>query len=183
MEELEKREDVGAKIKIREAIRLVPDWPREGINFLDITTALKDKDIYRVTMDSLTGLCGDKKIDKIVGIDARGFIFAAVLADRLGVGMVPARKKGKLPGEIVSQSYGLEYGEDEIEIHTDAISPGETILIVDDVLATGGTVAAAVELVKRLGGNIVGILFFIEIEGLNGREKLGDMKVESLIKG
>lgn len=183
MEELKQSESIRMEIKIKEAVRLVPNWPKEGISFLDITTALKDKKIYQDVMDGMTELCGDKGIDKIVGIDARGFIFASVLADRLDVGLVLARKRGKLPGKAISQSYGLEYGEDEIEIHIDAISPEETILIVDDVLATGGTMAAAVELVKRLGGNIVGILFFIEIEGLNGREKLGDMKVESLIKG
>lgn len=169
------------KKTIGEAIRIIPDWPKDGINFLDITTVLKDSILLNSTINLMAEMCADKKIDKIVGIDARGFIFASALAYKLNTGLVLARKAGKLPGKTVGKKYGLEYGDAEIEIHEGAISEGENILIVDDVLATGGTVKATIEIVEELRGNIAGLLFFAEIDELNGREKIKSYTTESLI--
>ena len=166
---------------LRSAIRDVVDFPKPGIIFKDITPILSDPALFR---DSITLLCdtaGGQKIDKVVGIDARGFIFAAAVADRLGAGFVPVRKKGKLPWETRQMSYSLEYGESVVEIHRDAVAPGETVLLIDDLLATGGTAAAALALLDQLGAEIVGVAFLVELAFLNGREKLGGRKIESIL--
>lgn len=166
---------------LRSAIRDVVDFPKPGIIFKDITPILSDPVLFR---DSITLLCDTaegRKIDKVVGIDARGFIFAAAVADRLGAGFVPVRKKGKLPWETRQMSYSLEYGESVVEIHRDAVAPGETVLLIDDLLATGGTAAAALALLDQLGANVVGVAFLVELGFLNGREKLGDHKIESIL--
>lgn len=166
---------------LRAAIRDVVDFPKPGIVFKDITPILSDAALFR---DSITLLCntaGSQKIDKVVGIDARGFIFAAAVADRLGAGFVPVRKKGKLPWETRQMSYSLEYGESIVEIHRDAVAPGETVLLIDDLLATGGTAAAALALLDQQGANVVGVAFLVELGFLNGREKLGDHKIQSIL--
>jgi adenine phosphoribosyltransferase len=162
-------------------IRNVPDFPKKGIGFKDITTLLKDPSAFRASLDEMQKRFPER-IDVIVGIESRGFIFGAALADRTGASFVPARKPGKLPAETVAEEYALEYGTDALEIHTDAISPGQKVLIVDDLLATGGTAAATGRLVEKLGGKVLGFLFLIELTFLNGREKLGDHRVESLIR-
>jgi adenine phosphoribosyltransferase len=166
---------------LRAAIRDVVDFPKPGIVFKDITPILSDAALFR---DSITLLCetaGSQKIDKVVGIDARGFIFAAAVADRLGAGFVPVRKKGKLPWETRQMSYSLEYGESIVEIHKDSVAPGETVLLIDDLLATGGTAAAALALLDQQGANVVGVAFLVELGFLNGREKLGDHKIQSIL--
>lgn len=166
---------------LRSAIRDVIDFPKPGIVFKDITPILSDPALFR---DSITLLCetaGDQKIDKVVGIDARGFIFAAAVADRLGAGFVPVRKKGKLPWETRQMSYSLEYGESVVEIHRDAVAPGENVLLIDDLLATGGTAAAALALLDQLGAKVVRVAFLVELGFLKGREKLGDHKIESIL--
>jgi adenine phosphoribosyltransferase len=166
---------------LRSAIRDVVDFPKPGIVFKDITPILSDGQLFR---DSITLLCetaGGQKIDKVVGIDARGFIFAAAVADRLGAGFVPIRKKGKLPWKTRQTAYSLEYGEAVVELHEDAVKPGEKILLVDDLLATGGTAAAAVQLLDELGADLVAISFLIELGFLNGREKLLPHQVTSLL--
>ena len=166
---------------LRSAIRDVVDFPKPGIVFKDITPILSDPVLFR---DSITLLCdtaGGQKIDKVVGIDARGFIFAAAVADRLGAGFVPVRKKGKLPWETRQMSYSLEYGESTVEIHKDAVAPGQTVLLIDDLLATGGTAAAALALLDQLGANVVGVAFLVELGFLKGREKLGAHKIESIL--
>lgn len=166
---------------LRSAIRDVIDFPKPGIVFKDITPILSDPALFR---DSITLLCdtaGGQKIDKVVGIDARGFIFAAAVADRLGAGFVPVRKKGKLPWETRQMSYSLEYGESVVEIHRDAVTPGENVLLIDDLLATGGTAAAALALLDQLGAKVVKVAFLLELGFLKGREKLGDHKIESIL--
>jgi adenine phosphoribosyltransferase len=167
--------------RLRDAIRDVPDFPKAGIVFKDITPILGDGALFRGSIDLLCETPGGEQVDKIVGIDARGFIFAAAVADRLGVGFVPVRKKGKLPWKCYEESYALEYGEAVVEIHEDAVKPGEKILLVDDLLATGGTAAAAVKLLEGLGAEIVSVSFLIELSFLNGREKLGAHRVESIL--
>ncbi len=162
-------------------IRNLPDFPQKGIVFRDITTLLKNKDAYGQVIDAFYDHYKDSAIDVVVGIEARGFLLAASLAYKLGVGIVPVRKPGKLPAETLRVEYDLEYGRDAVEIHRDAISPGQRVLIVDDLLATGGTVAATCEMVKRLGGHIAGIAFLIELDFLKGREKLGGYELWSLI--
>lgn len=166
---------------LRSAIRDVQDFPKPGIVFKDITPILGDGQLFR---DSITLLCEttrDQKIDKVVGIDARGFIFAAAVADRLGVGFVPVRKQGKLPWNTRGLSYTLEYGEAIVEIHEDAVLPGEKVLLVDDLLATGGTAAASLQLLEQLGADIIAVAFLIELGFLGGRAKLGSHPIESLI--
>ena len=164
------------------SIRNVPDFPKPGIVFRDITTLLKDHDTFRKVNEIFVKRYKDSRIDKVVGIESRGFIFGASLALELGAGFVPIRKKGKLPAETIREEYSLEYGMDTIEIHKDSLSKGERILIHDDLLATGGTIAAATRLVERLGGNIVGIAFLIELAFLNGRRNLGGYDVFSVIE-
>lgn len=165
----------------QQLIRNVPDFPKKGILFRDITTLLKDKEGLRKCADALYTLSKDLKIDKVVGIDSRGFIFGGTLAYMLGAGFVLVRKPGKLPAETLSQSYILEYGEDTLQIHKDAIQPGERILIHDDLLATGGTARAACELIERTGGQIVQLSFIVELGFLQGRNQFGDYIVNSLV--
>ena len=167
--------------QLRAAVRDVVDFPKPGIIFKDITPILADGALFRESISLLCETAGDVKIDKIVGIDARGFIFAAAVADRLGAGFVPVRKKGKLPWKTRQTAYSLEYGESIVELHEDAVKPGETILLVDDLLATGGTAAAAVKLLDELGANLVGISVLIELGFLQGRSKLAPHPVHSII--
>jgi adenine phosphoribosyltransferase len=162
-------------------IREVPDFPKAGINFFDITTLLKDAEGLRAVIDGLRSLYKGEGVDTVVGIEARGFIFAPALAYALKAGFVPIRKPKKLPAAVESMSYGLEYGTDTIEIHRDAVSSGHNVLIVDDVLATGGTASAAAKLVERLGGKVVGLGFVIELDFLKGREKLAGHRVDALL--
>lgn len=167
-------------MNIREKIRTIPHWPIQGVMFRDITTLLNDPEAFRSSCDQFYERYKDMNIDKVVGIDARGFIFGAVLAYRLGVGFIPVRKKGKLPPETISQEYQLEYGSAVVEISENAIVKGERVLVVDDLIATGGTIAAATELVKQLGGEIVECAFIVELPDLNGREKIKDCKIFAL---
>lgn len=167
--------------RLREAIRDVPDFPKEGIVFKDITPILGDGGLFRLSIDLLCATAGGVKIDKVVGIDARGFIFAAAVADRLGAGFVPVRKKGKLPWKCTEAAYALEYGEAIVEIHEDAVKPGEKVLLVDDLLATGGTAAAALKLLGGLGADIVAVSFLIELSFLAGREKLAPHEVKAIL--
>jgi adenine phosphoribosyltransferase len=167
---------------LRKLVREVPDFPKPGINFYDITTLLKDSEGLRQTIDALHGLCGDEKIDTVIGVESRGFIFATPLAYRLGAGFVPVRKPRKLPAEKVSISYDLEYGQDTLEIHKDAIGAGHNVLIVDDLLATGGTAKAVLDLVEGLGGKVAGLLFVVELNFLDGRSKFNGYRVDSLIR-
>ena len=167
---------------IKSKIRDVVDFPREGIVFKDITTVLRDPIAFKNAVDLLANYFEKHKIDYIAGIEARGFIFGSALAYKLGVGFIPIRKPGKLPAKTERVSYQLEYGTDSLEIHIDAIEPGKRVLIVDDLLATGGTAEAAIKLVKRIGGVIIGIAFVVELEFLKGREKLPeDCKITTLI--
>ena len=167
---------------IKSKIREIPDWPKRGVGFKDITPLLGDKEVFRKTINLLAKPYLKKKIDKVVGIDARGFLLAAAIAYRLRAGIAIVRKKGKLPCKTVCQEYDLEYGSNTIEIHKDSILPGERVLLVDDVLATGGTMEAAVSLVEKLKGKIVSIDFLMELTLLNGRKKIKKYKVRSLIK-
>jgi len=167
---------------LRRLIREVPDFPKPGINFYDITTLLKDADGLKDTIDALAMQVDGQKIDTVIGVESRGFIFATPLAIRLNAGFVPVRKPKKLPAEKVSISYDLEYGQDTLEIHKDAIGKGHNVLIVDDLLATGGTAKAVVDLVEGLGGTIAGLLFVVELDFLNGRKKFDGYSVQSLIR-
>ena len=164
-----------------EKIRDVPDFPQPGILFKDITTLLKDGAAFRQVIDALHERCRDRGATKVVGIESRGFIFAAPLAYRLGVGFVPARKLGRLPAETVRVEYTLEYGTNTVEMHRDAIAPGERVIIMDDLLATGGTSRATIQLVQHLGGQVVALAYLIELSFLKGRDKLRDFPVRSLI--
>ena len=166
---------------LKKLIREVPDFPKPGINFYDITTLLKDSNGLKLTIDALTDEYSSQKIDTVIGVESRGFIFGAPLAYQLGAGFVPVRKPKKLPAETVSVSYELEYGSDTLEIHKDAVGEGQKVLIVDDLLATGGTARAVVDLVQKLGGNIIGLSFIVELTFLNGREKFNGLDVRSLI--
>jgi len=168
--------------ELKKAIRTIPDYPKKGIRFKDLTTLWKDGPLAKRTVDALQKKYGDWKIEKVVGIEARGFIVGAPLADRLGVGFVPARKVGKLPGKKVSKGYELEYGKQGLELHTDSISRGERVLVVDDLLATGGTSSAAKDLVEGMGGKVVGFAFIAELSFLHGRNKLEGYDVHSLVK-
>ncbi len=167
--------------RLADGIRDVQDFPKPGILFKDITPALGDGELFEIATRGLAETAGGARIDKIVGIDARGFIFGAAVAHLLGAGFVPIRKKGKLPWATEIESYSLEYGEAEIEIHKDAVGPGEKILVVDDLLATGGTAAAALKLIDRIGGEVVSVSFLIELAFLDGRERLGDAPVQALL--
>jgi len=167
---------------LKAAIRDVPDFPKKGIVFKDITTLLKDPTLFRRTMDLLAVVCGDRPVDKVVAIESRGFILGGVLASRLNAGFVPVRKPGKLPAKRLSASYELEYGTDSLEIHEDALTRGDRVLIVDDVIATGGTARAAGDLVDRLGAKVAAYMFLVELTFLKGREKLAGREVLSLIR-
>lgn len=168
-------------MNFKDYIRVIPDFPQPGIRFKDITTLLKDGAAYRAAIEALKTMVQDKQIDLIAGPEARGFVIGAPLALTLGVGFVPIRKSGKLPGDTVEAAYALEYGKDRLAVHKDAISPGQKILIADDLLATGGTIATTINLIRQLGGEIVGSAFLIELGYLNGREKLDGIDVVSLV--
>jgi adenine phosphoribosyltransferase len=168
--------------KVRSGVRDVPDFPKKGIVFKDITPILKDGELFRASVDLFLEQCRGKTIDKIVGIDARGFLFGSAVAYELGVGFVPLRKKGRLPYKTESAKYSLEYGEAEMELHVDAITRGERIVLIDDLLATGGTSASAATLIKKVGGDLVTAIFLIELEFLHGREKLAPTPVISFLK-
>ena len=166
---------------IDRAIRNVPDFPKPGIQFKDITPVLADARLFAGSIDLLTEKFQPGTVDAVVGIDARGFIFAAAAATKLHAGFVPVRKKGKLPYQTIEQDYALEYGHATVAMHTDALKPGARVLLIDDLLATGGTSAAAVELMKKLGAQILEITFLIELKFLNGREKLKGLPVRSIV--
>ena len=172
---------IATAAEIAQAIRNVPDFPKPGIQFKDITPVLADAHLFSSSIDLLTEGFAPGSIDAVVGIDARGFIFAAAAAKKLEAGFIPVRKKGKLPYTTIEQDYALEYGHATVAIHTDALKPGARVLLLDDLLATGGTAAAAAALVQKLGAHIVGIGFVIELSFLQGREKLGGLPVRSLV--
>lgn len=167
---------------LKSLIREISDFPKPGINFFDITTLLKDKQGFRETIDALAAHYAGEQIDVVVGIEARGYFFAPAMAHALGAGFVPVRKPKKLPHTVRSVEYDLEYGTDQLEIHADAIQPGQTVLIIDDVLATGGTASAVARLVQQLEGTVAGLGFVIELTFLNGRDKLAGYDVFSLIQ-
>jgi adenine phosphoribosyltransferase len=167
---------------LKKMIREIPDFPKPGILFYDITTLLKEPSGLRSVIDLLTDTLSGQKIDKVVGIEARGFIFAPALAYRIKAGFVPVRKPKKLPSQVESYSYDLEYGKDTVEIHRDSISPGERVVIADDLLATGGTAEAVVRLVEKLGGVVAALAFVVELEFLKGRQRLAGHDVHSLLK-
>ena len=167
---------------LKKLIREVPDFPKAGINFYDITTLLKDPDGLRQTVDALAAEYEGEKVDTVIGVEARGFIFAPALAYHLGAGFVPVRKPKKLPAACASISYDLEYGQDTLEIHRDAVGNGHRVIIADDLLATGGTAKAVCNLVEELGGTVAGLVFVVELEFLPGRQKLQGYDVRSLIK-
>jgi adenine phosphoribosyltransferase len=167
---------------LKAKIRNVPDFPKPGILFYDITTLLRDPDGFRDVIDALTAPFVDKGIDLVVGIESRGFILGGAVADRLGAGFVPVRKPGKLPAATARESYSLEYGTDSLEVHEDAVTKGQNVLIVDDVIATGGTAKATSALVRRLGGNVHALAFLIELEFLNGRQQLSGEQIFSVLQ-
>lgn len=163
-------------------IRQVPDFPKLGISFYDITTLLRQPDGLRVTIDRLIEPYDEADIDVVIGIESRGFILGAAMAERLGAGFIPIRKQGKLPHKVIRESYALEYGEDALELHEDGVDHGQRVLIVDDVLATGGTAAAATRLVRRRHGELHGLAFLIELTFLAGRKQLGDTPVHAVLQ-
>jgi len=167
---------------LKTKIRNVPDFPKPGILFYDITTLLRDPDGFRDVIGALTAPFVDKGIDLVVGIESRGFILGGAVADRLGAGFVPVRKPGKLPAATARESYSLEYGTDSLEVHEDAVTKGQNVLIVDDVIATGGTAKATSALVRRLGGNVHALAFLIELEFLNGRQQLSGEQIFSVLQ-
>lgn len=167
--------------QLKSYIREVPDFPKPGINFYDITTLLKDPVGLRRTMEAFVSHFSDQDVDQVVGIESRGFMFAPILAMEMGAGFVPVRKPGKLPADVVSQTYDLEYGTDTVEMHADAVESGTRVLIVDDVIATGGTAAATAQLVAQQGGELVGFAFVVELAFLEGRKRLEPHRVDSLI--
>jgi adenine phosphoribosyltransferase len=167
---------------LKQHIRHVPDFPKPGILFYDITTLLRNAEGLRTTIDTLANPYNSNGIDVVVGIESRGFILGAAVAERLGAGFIPVRKPGKLPARAVKETYDLEYGKDALEIHADAIERGQRVLIVDDVLATGGTASAAAQLVKRVGGELRGLAFLIELLALNGKSKLPGENVYSVLQ-
>lgn len=165
----------------KEYIRVILDYPQPGIRFKDITTLLKNGEVYKKAIDTLAEQVKQLNVDVIAGPEARGFVVGAPLSYALGIGFVPIRKSGKLPGEIIEADYSLEYGKDKLAMHKDAIQPGQRVLIADDLLATGGTIQTSINLVQQLGGHVVGAAFLIELSYLNGREKLGDITPYSLV--
>ena len=167
---------------LKQHIRHVPDFPKAGILFYDITTLLRNAEGFAMTVDMMAGPYVGKSIDVVVGIESRGFILGAAVAERIKAGFIPIRKPGKLPSKALKESYALEYGTDALEIHEDAVDRGQKVLIVDDVLATGGTAAAAAQLVRKLGGDLQGLAFLIELQFLNGQSKLSGEKVYSVLQ-
>ena len=167
---------------LKAKIRSVPDFPKAGVLFYDITTLLRDREGFQMTIEALAGPFEGRNLDVVVGVESRGFILGGAVADRLGTGFAPVRKKGKLPSRTVQETYDLEYGTDCLEIHADAVEPGQRVLIVDDVLATGGTAAATTALVQKLGGHVESLAFLVELEFLNGRAKLPRQSIHSVLK-
>jgi adenine phosphoribosyltransferase len=167
---------------LKEKIRDLPDWPQKGVLFRDITTVLKDPEAFKAAIDALAGQVKDLSFDAIVAVESRGFIFGATLAYKLGKGFIPVRKKGKLPCKTISQTYDLEYGTDTIQMHEDAISQGQKVLVVDDLIATGGSARATAALVEQLGGSVEAFAFLIELTFLDGRKKLEGHRIISLVK-
>lgn len=167
---------------LKESIRTIPNWPAKGVMFRDITTLLKNGEAFREACNKFYERYKDLEIDAVAGIESRGFIFGSVLAYQLGVGFIPIRKPGKLPGKTIKEEYELEYGKDSIEVHEDAVEQGDKVLLIDDLIATGGTVEAAVKLLEKLGGEIVECAFVIDLPDLKGREKIKDYKVYTLME-
>ncbi len=167
---------------LKEKIRVIEDFPIKGISFKDITTMLQDKEAFKYAIDSMAEYFRDKEIDLVIGPEARGFILGAPLAYAIGAGFVPVRKKGKLPYDTMSMSYDLEYGSDDLEIHADAIKRGQKVIIIDDLLATGGTIKSVIKLVESAGGEIAGLGFLIELTELKGRDRISGYEVVSLLK-
>jgi adenine phosphoribosyltransferase len=172
----------GITVDLRNSIRIIEDFPKKGISFKDITTLLQDGDALKVTIDRMVEDLKDKKVDIIVGPEARGFLFGVPVAYALGAGFVPVRKPGKLPYDTMAVEYDLEYGSDKLEIHKDSIKPGQKVAIIDDLLATGGTVAAVTKLIEQMGGEIVSLNFVVELTELNGKDKLQGYDIKSLVK-
>jgi adenine phosphoribosyltransferase len=168
--------------ELRSKIREIPDFPKPGILFYDITTLLKDPVAYRESIDLMLEPWRNDQVDVVVGMESRGFIFSAPMAYLLNAGLVPVRKLGKLPAETITVEYALEYGSNTLEIHRDAIQPGQRVLVVDDLLATGGTVRGTIDLVERLQGEVIGLGFLVELEFLNGRDRLQGLRVESVVR-
>jgi adenine phosphoribosyltransferase len=168
-------------IDLKSKIRDIPDFPKKGILFRDITTLLKDESAFQKVIEKMTAFYEDEEVEKVVGIESRGFILGAPLSYTLGAGFVPVRKPGKLPSDIYEAKYELEYGTDTLTIHQDAITPGQRVLVVDDLLATGGTMSATLDLLKQLGAVVVGVAFLIELTALKGRDKLAGYPVMSLL--
>jgi len=169
-------------VELKNSIRIIEDFPKAGISFKDVTTILQDKEALKYTIDAFVEYLKDKNIDIIVGPEARGFLFGTPVAYALGAGFVPVRKKGKLPYDTISVKYDLEYGSDELEIHKDAIKPGQRVAVIDDLLATGGTIGAVAKLVEQVGGEVVSINFLVELTELKGRDKLDGYDVMSLVE-
>ncbi|MCA1787819.1 MAG: adenine phosphoribosyltransferase, partial [Desulfobacteraceae bacterium] len=165
---------------LKQKIRSIPNWPIDGVIFRDLTTLMQDPVAFSYSCDIFYDRYKDKNLDKMVGIDARGFVFGAVVAYRLGIGFVPVRKKGKLPHKTIAQSYSLEYGDDTLEMHEDAVAPGEKVVIMDDLIATGGTVGATVKLVKQLGADLLECAFVVELPDLKGRDQIPGCPVFSI---
>jgi adenine phosphoribosyltransferase len=178
---MEGKQMIDKRIDLEKFIRNIPDWPKKGILFRDITPLLADPNAFRAAVDALCADFAEANVDYIAAVEARGFIFGAAVAQKLGAGFVPIRKKGKLPFKTESVTYDLEYGTDTLEIHKDALKEGAKVLMVDDLLATGGTMAAACKLIEKIGGQIVGIAFLVELRELAGRKKLNGYKIMSLI--
>jgi adenine phosphoribosyltransferase len=168
--------------QLKAKIRHVPDFPKAGILFYDITTLLQEPSGFRAAIDSMTRPFEGQGIELVVGIESRGFIFGAAVADRIGAGFIPVRKPGKLPSRTIRQTYALEYGTDSLEMHDDAVRAAQRVLIVDDLLATGGTARATLDLVKKLGGHVHGLAFLIELVALNGRQRLEGERIHSVLK-
>ncbi|MCK4555163.1 MAG: adenine phosphoribosyltransferase [Candidatus Aenigmarchaeota archaeon] len=167
---------------LKSVIREIPNYPKEGILFYDVTTLFKNAEANRFVVDETVKHCNGQKIDLVAGIESRGFILGGLIADKLGVGFVPIRKKGKLPAEVISETYEKEYGPDTLELHKDAVEQGQRVLIVDDLLATGGTAKASAKLIERLGGEVAGFAFIVELSFLPGRKALEGYKVFSLVE-
>lgn len=169
-------------MELKDYIRSIQDYPKEGILFRDITTLLKDKDAFKLAIDKMAEQVKDKKVDLVVGAESRGFLIGSALAYKMNCGFIPVRKKGKLPYKTISEEYALEYGTDTLYMHEDAIKKGDNVLVVDDLIATGGTALAMIKMVEKLGGNVVGSSFLIELEELNGRKEIEKYPINVLIK-
>ncbi|TXJ59456.1 adenine phosphoribosyltransferase [Brachyspira aalborgi] len=169
-------------MELKDYIRSIQDYPKEGILFRDITTLLKDKDAFKLAIDKMAEQVKDKKVDLIVGAESRGFLIGSALAYKMNCGFIPVRKRGKLPYKTISEEYALEYGTDTLYMHEDAIKKGDNVLVVDDLIATGGTALAMIKMVEKLGGNVIGSSFLIELEELNGRKEIEKYPINILIK-